>query len=359
MNAIETFKLTRAFGDLIAVDDLTLSIPKVKGKHMDTQTTTPESVSVKSGSVPINWTGIALFIILAFGISWAIWFGLGAVGVPFTIRASIGMFGPAIAATIVRFLRREGFADAGLRLAARGRHGVVRIYIAAYVLPPVLIAAGIGLALLTGVQHWAFSENLHASARALAAQMQNLGQTLPSGVSADQLALITIIAQTVLAFTLAIPLNMIFTFGEEFGWRGYLLPRLSPLGGIQAAIITGVIWGLWHAPLIILYGYNYPGHPWLGVVMMVVFTVPLSMIFAWLRFRSGSVWPSTLAHAAINAQAGFAIVFLSQADSLLRAPVGLIGLIPMIAFAIWLAVTGRLKPDANQAYVTEENKPLP
>jgi len=45
---------------------------------------------------------------------------------------------------------------------------------------------------------------------------------------------------------------MIFTFGEEFGWRGYLLPRLAPLGGISAAIITGVIWGLWHTPVIVL-----------------------------------------------------------------------------------------------------------
>lgn len=326
---------------------------------MDTQTITPEPVPVSSARASMNWTGIALFIVLAFGLSWAIWLGLGAVGVPFTIRVSIGMFGPAIAATLVRLLRHEGFADAGLRLAARGRKGVVRIYIAAYVLPPVLIAAGIGLALLTGMQHWAFSENLHTLARTLVAQLQNLGQTLPSGTSADQLALITIIAQTALAFTLAIPLNMIFTFGEEFGWRGYLLPRLSPLGGVQAAVITGIVWGLWHAPIIILNGYNYPGHAWLGIVLMVVFTVALSMIFAWLRFRSGSVWPSTLAHAAINAQAGFAIVFLSQADSLLRAPIGLIGLIPMIAFAIWLAATGRLKPGTNQTYATEENQPLP
>jgi membrane protease YdiL (CAAX protease family) len=320
---------------------------------MDTQTTAPEPVSGTPGRVPVNWTGIALFILLTFGLSWTIWLGLGAVGVPFTIRIAIGMFGPAMAATIVRLVRHEGFADAGLRLAAKGRKGVVRIYIAAYVLPPVLLAAGIGLALLTGVQHWAFSDNLHVLARTLTAQMQSLGRALPSGVSADQLALITIFAETVLAFTLAIPFNMIFTFGEEFGWRGYLLPRLSPLGGVQAAIITGVVWGLWHAPLIILNGFNYPGHLWLGVLMMVIFTVALSMIFAWLRFRSGSVWPSTLAHAAINAQAGFAILFLSRADSLLGAPVGLVGLIPMIAFAIWLAVTGRLKPDLPQATITD------
>jgi len=164
----------------------------------------------------------------------------------------------------------------------------------------------------------------------------------------QQLVVIDIVAQTALAFTFGIPFNMIFTFGEEFGWRGYLLLRLAPLGGIPSAIITGIVWGLWHAPLIILYGYNYPGHPLLGVGMMVVFTVALGMIFAWLRFRSGSIWPSTLAHAAINAQAGFGALLLSPADSLLRAPIGLIGLIPMIVFAIWLAATGRLRALPDQ-----------
>jgi uncharacterized protein len=132
--------------------------------HMDTQATTPESVAVHTEKAPIDWAGIALFIVLTFGISWAIWLGLAAVGVAFTIRVSIGMFGPAIAATAVRLIRKEGFADAGLRLAARGRKGVFRFYIAAYVLPPILIAAGISLALLTGIQHWAFSDNLHAMA---------------------------------------------------------------------------------------------------------------------------------------------------------------------------------------------------
>ncbi len=77
--------------------------------------------------------------------------------------------------------------------------------------------------------------------------------------------------------------------------------------------------------------------------MMVLFTTTLSMVFTWLRFRSGSVWPSTLAHAAYNGQAGFATILLSHADSLLSAPIGIVGLIPAIVFAIWLAATGRLK----------------
>ena len=309
---------------------------------MNTDVTT-EDVSRPQAASMVNWTSVVLYILLTFGISWGIWLSLRAIGVPFTIRVAIGMFGPALAAVLVRLLRHEGFGDAGLRLVGRGHRGGWRMYLAAYFAPPLLIAAAIGFALLVGIQHWALSENIHALGRLISKTLVQQGQALPANYSADQLATISLISQTALAFTLAIPLNMIFTFGEEFGWRGYLLPKLAPLGGISAAIITGVVWGLWHAPIIVLDSYNYPGHPWLGVLMMVVFTVALSMVFTWLRFRSGSVWPSTLAHAAYNGQAGFGTVLLSRTDSLLAAPIGIIGLIPMIAFAILLAATGRLK----------------
>ena len=318
---------------------------------MDADVTKTPPAESSSPAPTVNWTGIALFTVLTFAISWTIWLGLRALGVPFPLRVSIGMFGPALAALLVRLLRHEGFSDAGLRLVGRGRTGVFRIYLAAYLIPPLLIAAGIVLALITGVQHWAFAEHLQASARAITDALARSGQKPPAGYSAQQLALSGVLISIALAFTLGIIFNMIFTFGEEFGWRGYLLPRLSPLGGIYAAIITGVIWGLWHAPLIVLDGYNYPGHPWFGLGMMVIFTVSLSMIFAWLRFRSGSIWPSTLAHAAINAQAGFGLLLLSRADSLLGVPLGIIGLIPMIALAIWLAATGRLKPEPDNVAV--------
>lgn len=248
---------------------------------------------------------------------------------------------------LVRLIRHEGFSNADLRLVGRGRRGAWRMYIAAYIVPPLLIALAIGFALLTGVQHWAYAENLQAIAQTLTKTLASQHQSLPKGYTAEQLATISVISSSVLAFTLAIPFNMIFTFGEEFGWRSYLLPRLAPLGGVRAAIITGIVWGLWHAPLIVLNGYNYPGHSLLGIVMMVVFTVALGMIFAWLRFRSGSVWSSTLAHAAFNAQAGLGVILLSSADSLLRAPIGLIGLIPMLLIAIGLGVTGRLRAEPD------------
>lgn len=294
----------------------------------------------------VAWRGVGLFLLLTFGISWGIWLGLRALSVPFTIRAAIGMFGPALAALLTRLIRREGFADAGLRLATKRLRGAGWMYLAAYLVPPILIAASIGFVLLVGYQHWNMSQNIHRLGIALQQQLTLRHTTLPAGFTTDKLAQVQLISSTALAFTLGIVFNMLFTFGEEFGWRGYLLPRLAPLGSLRAAILVGLVWGFWHAPVIVLDSYNYPGHPWLGVLMMMLFCVLLSVIFAWLRFRSGSVWPSTLAHAAYNAQAGFGAIALSAGDSLLRAPIGLLGLVPMFIFALFLTVTGRLKPHA-------------
>jgi membrane protease YdiL (CAAX protease family) len=291
----------------------------------------------------VRWGNIVLFFALAVVISSAIWLGLRAVGVPIPLYAPLGMFGPAIAATLVRGpLRHEGFDDAGLRLVGQGQRGGGWMYLAAYLVVPILIAAGIGLSLLVGYQRWI--NPVQAIQQMMAQALAATHQSPPPGTSLTQLATTTLVIQLAAAFTIGIVLNMVFTFGEEFGWRGYLLPRLAPLGGPQAAVLSGVFWGLWHAPIILVISYNFPGHPFLGVGEMVLVTVPLSVVYAWLRFRSGSVWPSTLAHAAANAQSGITLLVLVPAgDSLLRPPLGLIGVIPIAVLAIVLVVTGQVR----------------
>jgi len=313
-------------------------------QDMDTSFSDVDTATQTESGRKVSWFNIGLFLLLTFAISWACFIGLRALHVPFIMYSVAGMYGPALAALLVRLLRREGFGDAGLRLMERGNRQGGWMYLTAYLVPPIVLCAGMLVALLSGYQHWAFSTNLQVIARTLVKTLQAQGQRLPAGMTPERLATITIIGLSVGAFTIAIPINMLAAFGEEFGWRGYLLPKLAPLGGVWAALIVGVVWGLWHAPLIVLDSYDYPGHPWLGVLMMIIFTTALSCIFAWLRFRSGSVWPSTLAHAAVNAQTGFAFIFLSHGDSLLGAPIGILGLIPMLLFALWLILTGRLNP---------------
>jgi membrane protease YdiL (CAAX protease family) len=281
----------------------------------------------------VRWRGIAVFLVLAFGLAWALEILLRPAGVNLLTRSALAMFAPAVAAYLVRGpLLREGFRDTG----ASFNFTKWRFYAIAYAISPAALAVGFCLALLLGEQHWALDANIHQLARQLPIQHLQPGETRV------HIAWVTFWAGLGNAFTAAILLNSIFTFGEEFGWRGYLLPRLAPLGGVTAAVVVGVVWGLWHAPIILLDGYNFPGYPIPGVAAMILFTVPLSIILAWLRLESRSVWPGVLLHAAINAQAGVVLLLLSHGNSLLRPPVGLLGTVPFWILAVWLIQTRRL-----------------
>jgi uncharacterized protein len=273
----------------------------------------------------VDWVGVACFVVLTYIITWSIWIGLRAAGVPFNWRTLLGMCMPALASLLVRLLRREGFADAGLRLAGRGVKRAWLLYIAAYCVPLLLIIVGTVLALMTGVQPW------------------NLGQYIGHlhGLRDPYTLFYASLAQ---ALTLSVVLTMSATFGEEFGWRGYLLPRLAPLGEVTAAIVVGVIWGFWHAPLIFLDGYEYGVRSsLLPVLLFVPFTILLSLIFAWLRFRTRSIWPTVLAHAVINAAGPLALVFVVPVHRYFGALVGLLGMLPLLVFIIWLIATQRLQ----------------
>jgi membrane protease YdiL (CAAX protease family) len=91
--------------------------------------------------------------------------------------------------------------------------------------------------------------------------------------------------------------------GEEIGWRGLLVPELTQwMGFRRAALVSGVIWGLWHVPLIVTGPYSQSGTPrWFQVGCFLLMVIFVAIAFAWLRMRSHSVWPTIMFHAAHNA----------------------------------------------------------
>jgi uncharacterized protein len=113
-----------------------------------------------------------------------------------------------------------------------------------------------------------------------------------------------------------------------------------------SALGTGVIWGYWHFPAAIR-GYSYPDNPVIGALIMYpIFGIVLSIIFGWLVEKTGSVWSSSLAHAATNVIGGGLSVTLfgGGANFLYAFYGGLLGLIPLGALSAWIVFTGQLKP---------------
>jgi uncharacterized protein len=238
--------------------------------------TTPVQASPRSH---VAWREVILFVLLAYGLAW-VWSSfwllpylgnlLTRSTTPTDILERLGaattlptMLTPMIAALIMRFfVSREGL---------KGSLGLLRspkYYLAALAVPPVFITAVVLIVQALGLGEFSWSEaNWYVY---------------------------------LMLLVIALPVTL-FTFGEEYGWRGYLLPRLLPLGEIRASVLLGVIWGVWHLPLL-LAGLNYPGvNVWLAIIIFTFVTVALSFTYTWFYVTSsGSVLVAAVYHASTN-----------------------------------------------------------
>lgn len=128
-------------------------------------------------------------------------------------------------------------------------------------------------------------------------------------------------------------------FGEEGGWRGYMMPKLLKITGRKRAlIIGGVIWGLWHAPLTCIghnFGTDYPGFPYLGIVCMCIFCTLMGVLLTFITEKSGSVWPAAIMHAVNNSNPSILDGFMNPDNKTTDLPIGMIAMcIALLAVAI-------------------------
>jgi len=126
-----------------------------------------------------------------------------------------------------------------------------------------------------------------------------------------------------------ITINAVAGFGEELGWRGLLQREFGYMGFWKSSAIIGVVWGIWHAP-IILQGHNYPQHPLAGVLMMTVFTLLLSPIFSYVRLKAKSVIAAAIIHGSLNGTIGLSIVLVKGGNDLTIGVTGLAGFIVLV-----------------------------
>ncbi|MCM1487576.1 MAG: CPBP family intramembrane metalloprotease [Firmicutes bacterium] len=226
---------------------------------------------------------LVIFLLLAFGISWIPeiifnkifgyyeWFETNKMPVFFWI---VG-YGPALANIITRKLTHEGWHDSMLHLNLKGN---IKYYVIAVVaLSVIYIPQGALVTLTVGGGDWS-----------------DLGKSFTAADFAANFLIILALA----------PLMAFNTFGEEFGWRGYMNQKMEPLLGTTGTVIVGgVIWGLWHLPLTVEghnFGTDYPGYPWLGIFCMCVSCIFTGVFLMWLTKKTNSVYPAAIFHAMNN-----------------------------------------------------------
>lgn len=278
------------------------------------------AVSTESiNRVKIDRRGIASFLLITFALTYAIEGALALSG--FNIEGVPPLFGqyiiagvmwvPALAAILtIKFVTREGFAITNLRF------GPLKPYLVSAAVIPLTFALIYALTWLLGLGQpdWGLSELM----RLMAESGADMSQAPSSSEVLLALFLISLIAGPTV--------NGLFGFGEELGWRGYLLPKLMPLGKVRAYGILGVVWGLWHAPLILM-GFNYPGYPILGVIWMCAMTTALGIFINEMTLCYKSSILAGSIHGAFNGQ-GYGIwrQLFWNTNPLLGGVTGLVGI---------------------------------
>ena len=225
------------------------------------------------------------------------------------ILSAGAMLLPMIAVIITQLLSKEPVLK-GLDISFK----INRWWFIGWLLMPVIAVMVLGVTLLMPGAVWSPDNDT----------IQTALESLPAGIGVWGMLGITLFSGLYAGITI----NGIFAFGEEIAWRGYLLKLFKGKKFMTTALLTGTIWGLWHAP-IILNGHNYPQHPVIGVLMMIVFCVLLTPMLMYFRQKSGSVIVPAIMHGTFNGVVGITLILVTPANDLLYGASGLAGFITL------------------------------
>jgi len=274
-----------------------------------------------------------VYLVLAFAITWAIvgagwtmgWHNTQQTAVA-TLAAS--MFGPSIAALICAVAFEKGRRKQALGLFFKPSLWWLWAWL-------IALAIAFGASLVTVLAGQAqfvdIGANYLEASRAAAPQY---AEQIDRAAQIPGLSWIIVAQAAILGALINTPILLL---SEELGWRGYLYDLWRRFGFLRYTLATGVIWGLWHAPAIYLFGLNYPDHRLIGIPIFVVFCVLFSFPFTLVRDRGKSLLPAAILHGTGNAVGGVAALGLSQADFPWSGVVGIGGfaMLALVAAGSW------------------------
>jgi membrane protease YdiL (CAAX protease family) len=256
-------------------------------------------------------------------------FGMGAdTPTGLMIFSTLYMFFPMLTALVLQAIDKEKFNHTGLV-----NFKVSWPWVVAWLLPVVLSLTCIFVnGWMPGVEMQYNSEQLINQYHVPEDQQEMVREQLGK-LPAYLLVISTIFSGLIAGITV----NAIAAFGEEYGWRNYLVGALREAKFWKAALFIGIVWGLWHFPLILM-GHNYPNEPRWGVLLMVVMCILLGAIELYFVLKSKSMIVAAILHGTINAVSGITIYFTLGGNDFLNGMAGLAGFIVMAVtiLCIWI-----------------------
>ncbi len=285
---------------------------------------------------------ILIYIISTFALTWIYCLTLiypmmngetlsGVPAIATQLFVAAAMFFPSIGVLITRLTTKEGFKNAWVRPNIKGN---VKVYLLAYFGTSILTVLGAILYFVI------FQGSFDPDCGYMKLTLEAAGT--PTETISMPLSTLMVI-QAVQGIFLGPIMNFVTCFGEEWGWRGYLLPKMSgKFSTVPKLLISGVIWGLWHAPLTIVghnYGVGYVGFPFTGILMMCLFCTVMGVFLSYVSLKTESCIPAVLGHGAINGFAAIGIYFTKDGGNPFvgPAPTGIVGMIPFVIVAVVMA----------------------
>lgn len=282
------------------------------------------------GKTAIDWKGLSSFLIITFIITYAVEGALILSG--FRIAPEVKSLGqyvillvmwvPALATILtIKLITHEGFSIANIRF------GAWQPYLTAGLIIPAcfLVIYGLTWILGLGQPDWNFS------------YFQSLFSTAGVAVPALPSPIVLWLGLFFASLIVAPFINGLIAYGEELGWRGYLLPKLLPLGKSRAYLWLGIIWGLWHLPLILV-GFIYPGYPSWGTLMFIALTTAFGVYINELTLRYRSSILAGWIHGVFNSQRfGVWALLFPAVNPLLGGFSGIVGIVVWLILAVWIS----------------------
>jgi hypothetical protein len=281
----------------------------------------------------MNWKKINLYILLSFSFSWTVALIMALAHVKLdsilgtVLLAVLYMPGPALATFVIqKFIYKEGFKQYGWTFTKKAWKWILftpLIFLALTFLTFAIIGLLGNTHLIPQFGQIDFSqENVILRLKELAGSKIDISKVEIPDIS-PQLLFIAMLVQGIIGgSTISLP----FMFGEEFGWRGLMLHETKSLGFLKANTFIGIVWGIWHLPVILM-GHNYPHHPYIGIMMMTLFTISVAPLFAYARIKTKSILGACMLHGMVNATGAFYMLYITNWNELFSWVAGWAGII--------------------------------